>query len=991
MESNHPKQSYQYDAFISYSSQNEEFAIRLEKALRKHKPPKHLNVPQRHLKIFRDKPDLVGPEYFQAIEKALRSSSKLIVICSPEARRSHDVNDEIRRFVKVNGANNIITVLFSGRPNNEKSVQEHDKAFPEALCEVLERPRANDYRKFKLYKDKITAGEFEVSWYKILADIYNLLPSYIEQGEKEKQRRQRKIILGFSSCIIAVFLTFSAITLLQGNDPIKPTEKVDPLPQPHIDSLGPKISELEKLAKQQALIAESRSLAAEAWQDPKADPIWILNKAKQAAETAYTYEAEDALRRAIMNFSERMVLRGHTGDIFSASFNGDGSCIVTASVDGTARVWETSTGKAITLRGHKSAVMHACFSHDGSRIVTASSDSSARIWKAATGECLKILNGHEGMVQHAIFNSNDSLIVTASSDKTARVWGASTGKELKVLRGHLGSVNHVNFNHDDSRIVTCSSDNTAIVWVAATGKISVVLRGHTNMIKNASFNSNGSRLVTASLDSTARLWDANTGVELAKLHGYANHYIKHVSFNSNGSRILTASADRTARVWKAATGKEEALLKGHQDEVNYASFNDKGNRVATASNDKTARIWDTTTGDELKVLRGHTDVVNYANFNSDGSNIVTASSDGTVRIWDAQAGNELAALPEHGYDLNDAIISGNGNRIVTLSADGPARVWNTMTGKELATLRGHNGVNHVSINWDGSLVITMNSDGTAWVWKVATAETLVILRGHKGEVCQANFNRKGDRIVTASKDGTARVWDVATGKSLREFRQHKDEVYQASFNNNGSLIITASKDKTIRVWKTINGEEQKFWSSETGPVLSATFSAKGSDVIIVDNNGNAQVIDFTSARNTIIGKGLFSDINQARFNHNDSLIVTSNWIDKTQIFKTGDGKQFKVVTDPQGRSCVNNRGNRFIVASSEGEVQVWDMETLRPISNLHNHAGEVKFAAFSPDDRVVLIAGKDGTIRLHYTYSEDLIKLAKARLQSVETAEKSVN
>jgi hypothetical protein len=112
MEGNNQKQSYQYDAFISYSSQNEEFATRLEKTLRKYKPPKHLNVPQRHLQVFRDKPDLVGPEYFQAIEKALQGSAKLIVICSPEARNSDDVNDEIRRFVKANGAN-IIFLLHS--------------------------------------------------------------------------------------------------------------------------------------------------------------------------------------------------------------------------------------------------------------------------------------------------------------------------------------------------------------------------------------------------------------------------------------------------------------------------------------------------------------------------------------------------------------------------------------------------------------------------------------------------------------------------------------------------------------------------------------------------------------------------------------------------------------------------------------------------------------------------------------------------------------
>ena len=43
------------------------------------------------------------------------------------------------------------------------------------------------------------------------------------------------------------------------------------------------------------------------------------------------------------------------------------------------------------LRGHSFSVESAAFSPDGSRIVTASSDNTARIWDAATGKELAIL------------------------------------------------------------------------------------------------------------------------------------------------------------------------------------------------------------------------------------------------------------------------------------------------------------------------------------------------------------------------------------------------------------------------------------------------------------------------------------------------------------------------------------------------------------------------------------------------------------------------
>ena len=55
----------------------------------------------------------------------------------------------------------------------------------------------------------------------------------------------------------------------------------------------------------------------------------------------------------------------------SASFSPDGSRIVTASTDKTAKVWDARTGaEVLTLKGHTGQVTSASFSPDGSRIVT---------------------------------------------------------------------------------------------------------------------------------------------------------------------------------------------------------------------------------------------------------------------------------------------------------------------------------------------------------------------------------------------------------------------------------------------------------------------------------------------------------------------------------------------------------------------------------------------------------------------------------------------
>ena len=107
----------------------------------------------------------------------------------------------------------------------------------------------------------------------------------------------------------------------------------------------------------------------------------------------------------------------------SAVFSPDGSRIVSASFDNTARVWDAKTGVVVaTLSGHTDRVVSAAFSPDGSRVITASSDNTARVWDAVTGVSLTILWGHTNQLVSAAFSPDGLYVITASLDQTARIW-----------------------------------------------------------------------------------------------------------------------------------------------------------------------------------------------------------------------------------------------------------------------------------------------------------------------------------------------------------------------------------------------------------------------------------------------------------------------------------------------------------------------------------------------------------------------------------------
>jgi WD40 repeat protein len=66
-------------------------------------------------------------------------------------------------------------------------------------------------------------------------------------------------------------------------------------------------------------------------------------------------------------------------------FSRDDTRIVTASTDGTARVWEVATGRATVLDAHRTALLSADFTPDGTAIVTAAGDGALTRWELATG------------------------------------------------------------------------------------------------------------------------------------------------------------------------------------------------------------------------------------------------------------------------------------------------------------------------------------------------------------------------------------------------------------------------------------------------------------------------------------------------------------------------------------------------------------------------------------------------------------------------------
>jgi WD40 repeat protein len=126
-------------------------------------------------------------------------------------------------------------------------------------------------------------------------------------------------------------------------------------------------------------------------------------------------------------------LRGHGEGISDVHFDARGARLLTASSDGTGRLWRTDGETLAILRGHTQHVYKAVWSPDDRFIATASQDSSIRLWEASTGRLLTIISTHNNAVWDVAFSPGGAYLMSGSEDGTAHIYACDVCTQTDSL------------------------------------------------------------------------------------------------------------------------------------------------------------------------------------------------------------------------------------------------------------------------------------------------------------------------------------------------------------------------------------------------------------------------------------------------------------------------------------------------------------------------------------------------------------------------------
>ena len=729
----------------------------------------------------------------------------------------------------------------------------------------------------------------------------------------------------------------------------------------------------------------------------------------------------EALASAVAIPPRRPLILRHDDQINSARFSRDGTRVLTASRDRSARLWDAVSGKAIaTLDDHNGAVLSAAFAADDGALLTASADRAIRLW-SASGELLRLFNTGDPALERAEITPDGERVLIVSRARPPRLWDAVAGKVVATLKGHRGATS-ARLSPTGARVLSLDAAGVARLWSARGGELLADLGGARAPVRVAEFAPDDQRLVTADGDS-ARLWTSR-GVLIATLRGHRTPVVG-ARFAPAGDKLLTYAEGGDAILWETHAGREIARLPRGGGDILGVAFAPSGRLLATAHRDGAARLWSGERGDLLSTLTGHDGPVLGVIFSPKGGHLATYGADRSARIW-AGNGDLLAVLDGHLAPITAAEFSPDGQLLATFAAtDNTARIWDATLRAPIPTFKGHRAaVRRARFAPDGRRLVTVSDDRSARLWALDRPEALRVLPGHAGPVVDAVFAPGGGELVTfAEGDPVARVWAAGDGAPLLALVGHVAPVLGAAFTADGAEIVTVGADDTVRRWSAREGVLLATCDGALGPLRLAALDRHARRAVGVGRDaGLVQLWDVPGCRFIETLTGHAGAVEAIAFAPDGLTVATTASDGTTRLWDTrygaslatfeGDGAVApalafapdgdRVVTaglrdvwvrdTASGRLVATLRGHtaairsatfsadgRLIVtASGDNTARLWDATSpsYDPIGTLAGHAATVDWAEFAPDGRAVVTASRDGTAKLFPTDFADYLARA---------------
>jgi WD40 repeat protein len=298
------------------------------------------------------------------------------------------------------------------------------------------------------------------------------------------------------------------------------------------------------------------------------------------------------------------------------------------------------------------------------------------------------------------------------------------------------------------------------------------------------------------------------------------------------------------------------------------------------------------------------------------------------------------------------------------------------------------------------LLVTGSHDRTLRVWDVDTGVTLRVLEGHSSGVLGLEVHTPEEpgaatQVFSASNDGTVRRWDMAP-LPHQHLLDLPREANAAAITPDGTHVAVGFDDGSLRLYALPEGdllaEAEK---AHDNGITRLVFDAEGAALA-------SSSYDNTAKLWSVSGDGELTP-QQTLTGHDDSVygigfspdaktLATASFDGRVGLFKVGSKEEGRFIDAHEGQVDsvgFDASGTRLLSTGYEDKTaRLWDLTTESPkqIRSFSEFPQELTWATFSPDERLIAVAGRNSLLGVYGADNGKLIHPLVGHEQTVYRA-----
>ncbi|XP_062996101.1 striatin-4 isoform X2 [Elgaria multicarinata webbii] len=353
------------------------------------------------------------------------------------------------------------------------------------------------------------------------------------------------------------------------------------------------------------------------------------------------------------------------GDLADLTVTNDNelSCDLSDSKDAFKKTWNPK----FTLRSHYDGIRALVFHHVESALVTASEDGTLKLWNlqktvaakknaALDVEPVYAFRAHRGPVLSVAMGCNSEYCYSGGSDTRIHCWripdlnmdpydGYDPSVLSNVLDGHTDAVWGLAFSPSKNRLASCSADGTVRIWDPSSSDSSCLstynVESENGIPTSVTFSSTDpAHAVAAFQTGHAVLYDVEVACPVLTLESSpasGASQINQVVSHPAQPVTITAHDDRGIRFLDNRTGKAVHSMVAHLDAVTCLAADPNGVFLMSGSHDCSLRLWNldnkTCTQEITAHRKKHEEAIHDVAFHPSKALIASAGADALAKVF----------------------------------------------------------------------------------------------------------------------------------------------------------------------------------------------------------------------------------------------------------------------------------------------------------------------------------------------------------------------